>query len=109
MGLLKFDFNKANAQIQELEEIASEIDQLAATDYENLMQQMRSAWKGSAADAYIRKASQVQERIKNTSRDIKKTSEVYANAVKEYRQQRKKSKKSQKEKAEVNSTWKYLY
>ena len=64
MGLLKFDFNKANAQIQELEEIASEIDQLAATDYENLMQQMRSAWKGSAADAYIRKASQVQERIK---------------------------------------------
>lgn len=72
MGLLKFDFNKANAQIQELEEIASEIDQLAATDYENLMQQMRSAWKGSAADAYIRKASQVQERIKNTSRDIKK-------------------------------------
>ena len=54
MGLLKFDFNKANAQIQELEEIASEIDQLAATDYENLMQQMRSAWKGSAADAYIR-------------------------------------------------------
>ena len=81
MGLLKFDFNKANAQIQELEEIASEIDQLAATDYENLMQQMRSAWKGSAADAYIRKASQVQERIKNTSRDIK-TSEVYANAVK---------------------------
>ena len=24
MGLLKFDFNKANAQIQELEEIASE-------------------------------------------------------------------------------------
>jgi uncharacterized protein YukE len=50
MGLLKFDFNKANAQIQELEEIASEIDQLAATDYENLMQQMRSAWKGNAAD-----------------------------------------------------------
>lgn len=48
MGLLKFDFNKANAQIQELEEIASEIDQLAATDYENLMQQMRSAWKGNA-------------------------------------------------------------
>lgn len=28
------------------------------------------------------KASQVQERIKETSRDIKKTSEVYANAVK---------------------------
>ena len=43
---------------------------------------MRSAWKGNAADAYIRKASQVQERIKETSRDIKKTSEVYANAVK---------------------------
>ena len=41
MGLLKFDFNKANAQIQELEEIASEIDQLAATDYENLMQQRK--------------------------------------------------------------------
>ena len=82
MGLLKFDFNKANAQIQELEEIASEIDQLADTDYENLMQQMRSAWKGNAADAYIRKASQVQERIKKTSQDIKKTSEVYANAVK---------------------------
>lgn len=82
MRLLKFDFNKANAQIQELEEIASEIDQLADTDYENLMQQMRSAWKGNAADAYIRKASQVQERIKKTSQDIKKTSEVYANAVK---------------------------
>ena len=82
MGLLKFDFNKANTQIQELEEIASEIDQLADTDYENLMQQMRSAWKGNAADAYIRKASQVQERIKKTSQDIKKTSEVYANAVK---------------------------
>ena len=82
MGLLKFDFNKENAQIQELEEIASEIDQLADTDYENLMQQMRSAWKGNAADAYIRKASQVQERIKKTSQDIKKTSEVYANAVK---------------------------
>ena len=75
MGLLKFDLNIANAQIQELEEIASEIDQLAATDYENLMQQMRSAWKGNAADAYIRKASQVQERIKETSRDNKKTSE----------------------------------
>ena len=82
MGLLKFDFNKANAQIQELEEIASEIDQRGATGYENLMQQMRSAWKESAADAYIITASQVQERIKNTSRDIKKTSEVYANAVK---------------------------
>ena len=55
---------------------------MADTDYENLMQQMRSAWKGNAADAYIRKASQVQERIKKTSQDIKKTSEVYANAVK---------------------------
>ena len=72
MGLLKFDFDKANAQIRELEEIAAEIEQLASTDYENLMQEMRSAWKGSAADAYMRKASTVQEKIKKTALEINK-------------------------------------
>jgi len=82
MGLLKFDFDKANAQIRELEEIASEIEQLASTDYENLMQEMRSAWKGSVADAYMRKASTVQEKIKKTAQDIQKTSEKYNQAVK---------------------------
>ena len=51
MGLLKFDFNKANAQIQELEEIASEIDQLAATDYENLMQCGRCLYKKGKSSA----------------------------------------------------------
>ncbi len=82
MGLLKFDFEKANVQIQELAEISAEIDKVASVEFEEVMQQLRQAWKGSAADAYMKKASKVQKKIKKAATDVQKTSESYTRAVK---------------------------
>ena len=58
MGFLEFDFQKANAQIEELEQIAADLEKLVSSRYEESMQQLGGAWKGAGAEAYMRKASQ---------------------------------------------------
>ena len=40
MDLMNFDFQKANAQIREMEEISSSVGKLAGRDYANTMQQL---------------------------------------------------------------------
>lgn len=45
MGFLEFDFQKANAQIEELEQIAADLEKLVSSRYEESMQQLGGAWK----------------------------------------------------------------
>lgn len=79
--VLKFDFNKANLHIQELEEIKAEIEKLANSEYAETMQQLSAAWKGESADAYMRKAGKLQDKINKTAKDIGKVADAYKEAA----------------------------
>lgn len=82
MDLMNFDFQKANAQIREMEEISSSVGKLAGRDYANTMQQLSGAWKGAAAESYLRKAYRLQEKMQKTAEEIKRTAEIYNATVK---------------------------
>lgn len=82
MNCLKFDLQKANAQIREMKEISLSVQQLAGKDYTNTMQQLSGVWKGTAAEVYLRKAYRLQEKMQRTAEDIKRTAEIYNATVK---------------------------
>lgn len=85
MGDLRFDFRKADAQIRELEEIAADIERLAVYKYEQTIQDVGSAWGGAGAEAYMKKAVRLQDKIESCAKDIKNSAEVYRSVVKRVR------------------------
>ena len=85
MGFLEFDFQKANAQIEELEQIAADLEKLVSSRYEESMQQLGGAWKGAGAEAYMRKASRLQEKMERSSGDVRSTAEVFRNVTRQVR------------------------
>ena len=58
MGFLEFDFQKANAQIEELEQIAADLEKLVSSRYEESMQQLGGAWKGARSGSVYEKGVQ---------------------------------------------------
>lgn len=77
MGMLEFDFRKANAQIRELEELASWIERMADGEYNDTMQQVSMAWKGAGADAYMRKAANLHGKLEDTAREMRRTAATF--------------------------------
>ena len=85
MGFLEFDFQKANAQIEELEQIAADLEKLVSSRYEESMQQLGGAWEGAGAEAYMRKASRLQEKMERSAGDVRSTAEIFRNVTRQVR------------------------
>lgn len=85
MGKMEFDFRKAESQIRELENIADDLERIVASGYADTMQEISGAWSGTGADAYMKKAGRVQDKIEDTIKDLRSTARVYRDIVKEVR------------------------
>ena len=85
MGMLEFNFRKAEAQIRMLEELAACVDDLAKNSFADTLQELSAAWKGAGADAYMRKAEKLQNKIQKSAGDLRQTSEEYRFAAAQVR------------------------
>ncbi len=67
---IEFDYSKALAQAEKLEDIAAEINNLSQSDLENSLQELRSGWEGEAFLLYMSKGERLREKISKTSREL---------------------------------------
>ena len=67
---IKFNFVQAKLQAQRLENIASEMRNMANQNFESAISQLSGGWKGESATLYIRKAENVRNDILKTARDL---------------------------------------
>ena len=81
MSDVQFDFQKANSQIDQLEDITAQLEKLASGQYEQTLRQIKNSWSGAGADEFIRKASKVRSDIEQAGSTAKKTVEAYKQAV----------------------------
>lgn len=79
---IRFNFTQALRRAEELEEIAERMGRLAHTELQGSFQNLSSAWKGEAAAAYLKKGSQLEEKILNSAKDLKSTASVIRNVAK---------------------------
>ena len=70
--MIQFDFDLARRQQKEAQSIALNVERSIQSEYEQAMQQLTLGWKGEAADAYLRKASRLYEKMIHTTDELKR-------------------------------------
>ena len=68
---INFNYQRAIGQARELEEIASNLSGLAASDFEIVMNSISRNWKGENADKYLKKGDKLQTDMKNTAKSLR--------------------------------------
>lgn len=79
---IEINFRHANQQADNLDNLASRLDQLAKNDFDETMQSISGAWTGECADAYLQKGRKLEENMIRTAADLKKTAQSIRNAAK---------------------------
>lgn len=82
LSTIRIDFQKANRQADELDEIAGELRNLSKKELESCMGNLQQAWKGEAASAYISKGKEMQERLILNAKNLEKTAATIRNIAK---------------------------
>lgn len=75
MELMNFDFNKARQQANEIENISADLRHIISNKYAVTIQGISTSWKGDSADAYMRKAYALQDKLCETEKQLRQTSE----------------------------------
>lgn len=70
MDKISVDFEDAKRKASELEDIALELNRLAQNPYQQILQELLGSWKGGSAEAYRRKAEELQRQMRQTAQDI---------------------------------------
>ena len=65
-----FDFKRARDQAEALENLANQLKTLSDSNLENTMMGISRNWTGTNANAFLGKANSLQEKIKDTSKDL---------------------------------------
>lgn len=66
-----FNFQKAKQQADELEQIANDLSNLSGKDFNSIMQNVSTSWKGEAATAYLKKGEILQEDMVKTANSLR--------------------------------------
>ena len=69
--MIEFDFGKALAQANELEEIADEMKSLSNSNMDSTLQLIAANWKGDSATAFLRKGDLLKQDIAKTSETLR--------------------------------------
>lgn len=69
-GTIEMNFQRANQQASELEEIAGELKTIANQKMTDSMGKVSSSWRSENATKYLRKAGTVQGNIKRISTEL---------------------------------------
>ena len=65
------DYQNACSQAGSLEQIARNLDNVADGQMQSCLGQVSSHWKGHNSEAYVRKGRVVQDKIRNTAKDLR--------------------------------------
>lgn len=79
---IRFDFQQAIRRAEELERIAADLQQLSNRELGESQQNLSTAWKGEAANAYLQKGARLQEKILNSAKDLNSTASAIRNMAK---------------------------
>ena len=72
---IETDFHVAMMKADQLEEIAKRLSDLSDRQLGSTMQNLSCGWKGENAYAYLKKGAKLQEKIKETSNDLRSAAE----------------------------------
>ncbi len=70
MDRITIDFENANRQARELEELAAQLKSLMDNDFSDTMQALAADWQSDSSDRYFNKGSRLQRQINNTASDL---------------------------------------
>jgi len=70
---IEFDFQQAKRQADRLDQIASQLRNLANDQFEDTMNTIAANWKGENATAYLGKGERLQGKIKVSASDLNAT------------------------------------
>lgn len=73
MANIELDFRNAKRQADKLEQLAMELERLAANKFDDTMNDLSAHWKGDNANAYLQKAYHLETDMKDTASDMRKT------------------------------------
>ncbi|MGM9617225.1 WXG100 family type VII secretion target [Butyricicoccus sp.] len=70
------DFQQVIAQARQIETLAETLRQESEGNVANALAELSSAWKGTAADAYLKKGTRFQDELTKTANDLSCTAVV---------------------------------
>lgn len=68
---IRFDFQNAKQQADQLDELASNLEQQVLRQMFDANQQLRIAWTGESANRFVIKQNELQEKIRSTIRALR--------------------------------------
>lgn len=75
MNAIEFNFRQAKQQAEHLDGLASRLENLAAGEFRDAMQNLSGHWKGENANAYLQKGSRLETELVKTVKEIRQTAE----------------------------------
>lgn len=76
------DLHMAMRKAEQLEEISARLSDLADSQLGAAMQNLSYGWKGENAHAYLQKGARLQNKIKDSAKEIRSTAEELRSAAK---------------------------
>lgn len=73
---IEINFSRAKGQVRKLQEIADRLSRLSDNSFENNIHAVSAAWKGDNSTKYINKGREIQEGIKNSASQVRKTADT---------------------------------
>ena len=70
------DFQQVIAQARQIETLAETLRQESEGNVANALAELSGAWKGDAADAYLKKGTRFQDELTKTANDLRGTAVV---------------------------------
>lgn len=70
------DFQQVIAQARQIETLAETLRQESEGNVANALAELSGAWKGDAADAYLKKGTRFQDELTKTANDLSGTAVV---------------------------------
>jgi len=73
---IEFDFSRAKGQVRRLQEIADRLSKLSDNAFENNINAVSTAWRGENSTKYINKGREIEDSIKNSVNQVRKTADT---------------------------------
>ena len=81
-GAIRYDFQKAMRDAEELEEAANRMRRLAESDMEDSKRILSTAWQGESSESYQRKYVMLQKKILDSAKRLKMQANEIRNSAK---------------------------
>lgn len=81
LATIKINFSRAIHQADELESLSKKLKSLSESDMESALQSLNHAWTGEAAEQYLQKGRQLENKINKNAAQLQDVSRALRNAA----------------------------